>query len=234
MLSYTCKDNQSHYDEQACQSLTGPPLDQLVSELVLQALQPAALEISLQVADDLESERQRLHLQWAQRLERARFEAERAYRQFDAVEPEHRLVGRTLERQWEETLAAEDELKADYQRFCNKQPTLLSTQERETIRQLASDIPALWSAPETTTADRQAIIRQLVERIIVTIEGQTEKVDVQVHWFGGQGTQTTLIRPVARLEQLSYYSELLQRVATIFNEGYDGDTISAILNREGW
>src|SRR5262249_10852929 len=71
-------------------------------------------------------------------------------------------------------------------------------------RRLASDLPALWHAASTTAADRQAIIRQLSERVVITVQGESAKIAVQGHWLGGYGTQTTLIRPGARLDQLSY------------------------------
>jgi hypothetical protein len=106
----------------------------LVVGLALQALEPAALELSLQVAEDLEGERKQLHQQWAQRLERARYQAERAFRQYSAVEPENRLVARSLERQWEEALAAEAELQREYARFQAERPATLSSAAREAIR----------------------------------------------------------------------------------------------------
>jgi DNA invertase Pin-like site-specific DNA recombinase len=233
-LRYTCHHERSIYGGPRCQSLVGLPLDNLMSELVLEALEPAALEVSLQVAADVEAERQQLHQQWRYRLERARYEVERAYRQYNAVEPENRLVSRTLEHQWEEALGQEETLKADYARFLAEQPITLSSAEREAIRHLASDIPALWRAKETTDAERQAIIRQLVERVIVTVQGESEKVDVQVHWMGGHGTQRTLIRPVARLEQLSYYPQLVARVTTLYEQGHKRGPIAKILNTEGW
>ena len=194
-LRYSCYSAAMNYAEALCQSLVGEVLDEAVSALVLQALEPAALEVSLQVAEDLEAERQQLHRHWAQRLERARFETERAQRQYNAVEPETRLVARTLERQWEAALAAEEALKAQYQRFLAEQPATLSMAEREAIRRLARDIPALWQAPTTTPADRQTIIRQLLDRVIVTVEGESEKVDLQVHWSGGHATQRLLENP---------------------------------------
>ncbi len=233
-LRYSCYSAAMNYAEALCQSLVGQVLDEAVSTLVLQAPEPAALEISLQVAEDLEAERQQLHRHWAQRLERARFEADRVQRRYNAAEPENRLVTRTLERQWEAALAAEETLKADYHRFLAEQPATLSAAEREAIRSLARDIPALWHAPTTTPADRQAIVRQLVERVIVTVHGESEKVGLQVHRIGGHGTRTTLIRPVARLDQLSYYPELLQRVAQLHARGDDASTIARQLNAEGW
>jgi len=149
-------------------------------------------------------------------------------------EPENRLVARTLERQWEQALTDEEALKADYARFKAQQPSSLSDAERAAIRQLAHDIPALWQAPTTTSADRQAIIRQLVEHVMVTVQGESEKVDVQIHWRGGHGTQTELIRPVARLQQLSYYPELLGRVAKLHRQGLTHPAIAEVLNDEGW
>lgn len=233
-LRYSCYGAAMNYAEALCQSLVGGVLDEAVSARVLQALEPAALEVSLQVAEDLEAERQQLHRHWAQRLERASFETERAQRQYNAVEPENRLVARTLERQWEAALAAEEALKAQYHRFLAEQPATLSMAEREAIRRLARDIPVLWRAPTTTPADRQTIVRQLIARVIVTIEGESEKVDLQVHWIGGHATQTSLIRPVARLEQLSYYPELLQRVAHWHAQGDNALQIAEQLNAAGW
>ena len=127
---------------------------------MLHALEPAALEVRLAVAAEVEAQRQRLHQHWAKRLERAGYEVDRAARQYHAVEPENRLVARTLERQWEEALASEEQIKADYRRFLAAQPVTLSASEREAMRCLASDLPALWHAETTTAADRQAVMRQ--------------------------------------------------------------------------
>jgi hypothetical protein len=126
---------------------------------------------SLAVVADAEAQRQRWHQQGAKRLERAAYAVDRAARQYLAVEPENRLVARTLERQWEEALEAAAQLKADYRRFVAAQPATLSREEREAIRRLATALPTLWHAETTTAADRQAIIRQLVERIVVTVQG---------------------------------------------------------------
>ncbi len=233
-LRYVCSRRLVDYGEELCQSLTGKPLDELTTGLVLQALEPSALEISLKVAEDIETERRQMRNHWEQRLERARYTAERAFRQYNSVEPENRLVARSLERQWEEAIAAEEELKMEYERFLSQQPATLSSEERDAIRQLSADIPAIWHAPGTTPSERQAIIRQLLDRVIVTVQGETEKVAVEFHWAGGHQTVTTLIRPVARLEQLSYCQELLMRVAELNANKKNTRTIARILNKEGW
>ena len=233
-LRYTCSRAAIDYGEELCQSLSGAPLDDKLGELVLRALEPAALEVSLRVAEEAQADRQKLHRHWNKRLERARIDVDRAFRQYDAVEPENRLVARTLEKQWEAALGAEETLKVEHERFLVEQPETLDATEREAIRRLATDVPALWRAASTTAADRQAIIRQLVDRVIVTVQGESEKVDVAVHWFGGHGTAATVIRPVARLDQLSYFPSLLERVSELYHEGHSSKTIAEQLNGEGW
>lgn len=126
-------------------------------------------------------------------------EAERAHRQYDVVEPENRLVARTLEQRWEEALSVELRLRADYDRFLADQPRSLTPDEQATIRRLAEDIPALWTAPTTTAADRQVIARLMLERVVIIVAATSEKVAVVCHWAGGVQTYHSLRRPVANL-----------------------------------
>jgi hypothetical protein len=200
----------------------------------LQALEPSALEVSLSVAKDIQAERAQFHRQWMQRLERARYDVERARRQYNVVEPENRLVARSLERDWEEALATELRLKAEHERLLARQPAALTASERTAIRRLASDIPALWNASTTTQADRQAIVRLLLDRVLVTVDSDSETVIVECHWAGGHRTQTHYTRTVARVEQLSYHRDLFARVADLRRDGLNAPSIAAALNAEGW
>lgn len=233
-LRYCCDRSVGTYGEPICQSLVGKELDELIAQQVLTALQPSALEVSMKVAEDIELERQQLLTQWEKRLERVRYESERAYRQYNAIEPENRLVARTLEKKWEEALFTEEKIKKEYAQFLKEQPTTLSLQEREAISRLASDIPALWSAETTTAQDRKEIIRLLIERIVVTVKGQTEKVDVDIHWSGGHKMSTDLNRCVGTFKQLSYYPELLERAASLHQANLTFKEIANQLNQEGW
>lgn len=234
ILRYTCAARASDYAEPLCQSLTGRVLDERVSTLVLQALQPSALEVSLRVAQDVEAERRRLEQAWQKQLERAQYEVDRAMRQYSVVEPENRLVGRTLEKQLEGKLSEQKALQQEHARVMAQQPGVLCQEEREAIRALSADIPSLWAAPTTTTLDRQMIIRQLIEQIVVTVQGDSEQVDVELRWAGGHKTKTQVVRPVARLEQLSYYKALCERIQHPRRQGQSARLIAQQLNAEGW
>lgn len=233
-LRYSCLRRHVDYGEPVCQTLTGDPLEARITQLIFDALAPAGLELSLQVAQTCEEQRRREHHLWRQRLERAHFEAERAARQYDAVEPENRLVARTLERQWEEALAAELTLQREYEAFAACQPATLSVEERAAIAHLASDLPALWQAPTTTPAERQQIVRFLIERVLVSVVEQSEQVRVDVHWVGGHQSRLTLIRPVARVAQLSHYADLKARLKAWHEAGCVPAQIAQRLNAEGW
>jgi DNA invertase Pin-like site-specific DNA recombinase len=193
-------------------SISGRVLDGQVTEQVLAALQPGALELSLAAADDVLRERQRLDENWRQRLERARYQAQRAERQYRAAEPENRLVTRTPERQWEEALQEVRRLEEDYARFRRQQPAALTEREVGQIRALALDLPALWQAPTTSAADRKQVIRFLVERVAVDIDREGDRVRVQLTWVGGQTSEHEVVRPVLRYEQTEGFDRLLGRI----------------------
>lgn len=233
-LRYVCDRRHTQYREPVCQSVSGTPFDTAVSEVVLEALRPLALELSLKVAAELESERALVLKHWEQRLEQARYDVVRAYRQYNAVEPENRLVARQLEGQWEAALQAEATLKGEYERVVSVHPVPLSADERERIRRLAEDIPALWHAPTTTATERQAIVRQLIEQVVVSVQGTSERVSLEVQWVGGHRTELTAIRPIGRLECLSYYPDLIRRVAELWLAGQSVPGIAQHLTEEGW
>ncbi|WP_201378906.1 recombinase family protein [Ktedonobacter sp. SOSP1-52] len=232
--TYECIERWTHYGEPKCQHLAGPCLDTFVSQQVLAALEPAALELSLTVTERVEQERAELDRLWQQRRERAAYEAERAARQYHAVEPEHRLVARTLEHAWEEKLADQQQLEEEYHRFVQQKPRVLSDSEREAIRRLATDIPAIWAAPTTMDADRKEILRQVIERVIVDVQGTSEQVKVRIEWIGGSHTEGVVIRPIGKLSELSTYPQICHQVQVFTEAGWAAVAIAQALNDAGF
>ena len=133
-LRYTCLRATIDYGAPGCLSLSGAFLDDCVVAQLMAMLQPASLELRIAAEHALRAARGHLETHWQQRLERAHYGAERAARQYHAVEPENRLVGRELERQWEEALRHEQHEQEAYARFCREQPTELTLRERDSIR----------------------------------------------------------------------------------------------------
>ena len=214
-LRYQCARLMQQYGEPLCLGVTGHDLDGFVVDRIFKVLQPAALELSLVAASDLEQERQRLHQHWRHRLERAAQQVDRASRQYQAVEPENRLVARTLERQGEAALREHDQLRTDYETFQREQPLCLTDDQRTLIRHLAEDIPAIWHAPETTSQDRQQVVRMLLDRIEVNIEEDRERMEITLHWAGGFISRHRHTRTVTSYAQLSYLNELVERIVTL-------------------
>jgi DNA invertase Pin-like site-specific DNA recombinase len=232
--SYTCDRVATTYGGTYCQYLPGEPIDAFVSQWVLTALAPAALTLSLEATAHLEQERQALDQLWQQCLERAAYEAERAARHYRAIEPEHRLVARQLAKDWEEKLTAYRQLQEEYERFVQAQLQSLSGAEREAIAQLAHNIPALWHAATTTMAERKEIVRQIIHRVIVAGAGTSERLQITIEWVGGGVTAGIITRPISRIEHLSYYPLLCERIKTLAQAGYSTVQLTACLAHEGF
>jgi hypothetical protein len=232
---YVCARQLTDYGAgQRCQALAGACVDALVTGQVLAALAPAGVEVSLRAAEQVTAERAELEKIWAQRLERAAIAVDRARRCYRLAEPENRLVVRQLEADWEAALAARQRLREDYDRFTRTRPQPLTTAQRQAIAALAGDIEGLWGAPTTTDADRKQLIRALVDQVTITVVGTSERVAVEIGWAGGHATHADAVRPVARLEQLSYYPQLVERVRQLAEQGHRARAIANRLHAEGF
>lgn len=171
---------------------------------------------------------------WQQRLERAAYEAERTARHYRVIEPEHRLVARQRAKDWEDALRAHRQLQEEYVRFVQAQPHLLSRAEREAREQLAQNIPALWHAPPTTTAERKEIVRQIMQRILVAGEGQRERLQITIDWVGGGRTAGLTTRPIRHIAHWSDSPRLCERIRALVQEGHKITQITAVLAHEGF
>jgi DNA invertase Pin-like site-specific DNA recombinase len=231
---YECLRHRARGLERACSGVAAATIDALVGQQVLRALEPAALELSLRAGEDVQRERERLALHWQQQLERARYEAAQAERHYRTVDPENRLVARTLEQHWEQALRKGQQLQEEYDRFLQQTPPELTAAERERIRALATDIPALWAAPGSTATERKELVRCLLERVVVGVRGNTEQVDVALHWVGGFVSRHEVVRPVNGYEQLGDINRLKERTRQLRKEGQSAAQIAERLNQEGF
>ena len=223
-LRHACQRGMLDYGEESCQSLSGTALDQQVGRLLLESLTPAAIELSLNASRDIAKRRAEVNQQWQHRLARIDYEADLAYRQYTSVDPENRLVARELERRWEEKLREQEQLRLEHRRFT----------EVQRIKALSADVGALWNAETTRPEDRQVIARTLLDRVIVTVDGDSENVDVEVRFAGGFASHIAHRRPVQTYDQMSNYSDLIARVEELKQGGHTLAQIADTLNKEGF
>jgi hypothetical protein len=197
-------------------------------------MEPAALEASLAAVAEVERERGELFRHWQLRRERARYEAERAAKQYQACEPENRLVGRELERRWEEALKSQRQVEDDFARWQRTAPGRLSPADERAIRSLASDLPMVWQAGTTTSEERQRIARLLIEHVKVVVDKASERGDVAIHWIGGLVESQTVSRPVKRYDLQADYPRLVERLRALCAERASSAAIAERLNAEGF
>jgi DNA invertase Pin-like site-specific DNA recombinase len=233
--AYICSTRHRRYGEPICQSLTIDHVDRAVSEAFLQVIGPAQVEAALVLAEDLERDRAVIERQWQLRLERAHYEAERAARQYDAVEPENRLVARELESRWNEKLRALAELELEYRQEQARGLAPLTAEERTMLSQLVSDLPALWSATETTMEERKGVVRCLIREIVLLRDdrgnGTGGVTTIRLGWCSGTWSELWVRRPssgdVARTPE-----SVLERLRILAQQHPD-DQVAALLNAEG-
>jgi len=217
--------------ERTCQSLGGMRVDSHVTDVFLAALTPASLGVTLAALEETERSWQTERAQRELLVEQARFEAERAHRQFDQVEPENRLVGRNLERAWEERLATLAQREADLARFISHRPNPLTADERAWLEHAGADLRAVWTAPTTSNRDRKQLLRCLIKEVVVTADRERSVADLTILWVGGAGTRQS-IRMYRTGERHNATSEMVLDLVRRLAPHYTDEQIAFFLNRK--
>jgi hypothetical protein len=163
-----------------------------VTNAFLDAVTPAAVAATAGAIGELTDQHEARVQGQRLALERAQFEADRARRQFDACEPEHRLVARTLERRLEDALGAVEREQRALAVLDRARPAPLSDAERASLGQIARNLPRLWNAKTTTQRDRKELLRALISEVVVTIDRTEHRAGVEVFWQGGARTKLQL------------------------------------------
>ncbi len=231
---YECCGHVHRHEPKTCCGMNAVILDKCVTQELLRVVEPGALDLAVQAVSDVQQERIRLEKNWKQKLERIQYEVATAERGYRAVDPENRLVARTLEQQWEAALRKECETVEDYKRFQHETQGLLSDQDIEKVRALAANLPKVWDASTTTNTDKQEVARCLIERVVVTTPNKDENVILSIIWTGGHTTQHHLRRPVAGYEGLEHYHEICDLVVTSRERGFNSEQIAEKLNDKGF
>jgi DNA invertase Pin-like site-specific DNA recombinase len=216
---------------QWCVRVGGAKIDEAVAGALLAALTPAGVKAALHAAEALEADHDAALAQWRLQVERARYEAQRAERRYRQVEPEHRLVARGLERDWETALGALAETEAELSVRERQRPRTLTEQQRGQLLALGTDLGRVWSAPSTTDRDRKQLLRTLIEEVILDLNREQRRATLTIRWHGGALTELAV--PLARQQPKIRTDEDTIALLTRLAVHYDDATIAGILNRQG-
>ena len=230
---YQCTADNTSEGRPRCQEVRALAVDALIEQILLEALAPDQLALTLAALGQMAQETQTLERQWSLRRERARYEAERARRQYDGVEPEHRLVARSLERQWEEKLRQAEQIEQDYQRWQREQAGSLTEADRREILSLGESLPRVWQAETTTAAERKQIVRLVVKEVALDQKRQRGQVWIRITWQTGAISEHWLRRRVQDYRQYAEPERLEQRVRELNAARKMDAEIAAALNAEG-
>src|SRR2546421_6298660 len=229
---YVCSNDQRQFGGKRCQEVRAIALDTQVEQRFLEAVRPDQLTLAVAALAHLEQEEQAAHKQWELRLERARYEAKRAERQYQTVEPENRLVARWLEKQWEEQLRAVETVEKEYHAWKSSRFGSFTQADREAIVALGSDLPTLWQAPTTGNTERKQMVRLVIREVIVDSKRAEGQVWVQINWQTGAQEQFWYQRRVSSSAVFTGAQTLEQRVRALNAAGLMDAQIAATLERE--
>ena len=231
--SYICSRGYQEGDGHLCQSMTARPVDAAVAAAFLDAVTPLRLEVALRVLDQVEGDLATQRRQHELQLEQARYEARLAQRQYDACDPDNRLVAGELERRWEAKLERVARLEQAYARAERDARWTMTAEERAAVGALSHDLPALWQAATTTDCDRKQLLRYAVEAVDLGGTSDPGQIAVQIHWRSGTVSNLRVARPAPGEGSLKTPAAALTLIRDLApTHAYDD--IAARVNAAGW
>ncbi len=228
---YGCGGGRVNRGHSSCQSLGGVRVERAVSEAVLEAIAPAGIQASLDALEQVGRGQQEKRSALELAVEKARYQTQRAWRQYDGVDPENRLVAGELEARWNAALQHESELEQQLASL-DTQPRQLSEQERHRLLALSQDLPALWNDPAASGELKKRVLRTVLEEIVIgDNEERTEHI-LRLRWKGGVHTELRVLRNGSgqRADTTEKTAlELIEELSKVCSD----QAIAATLNRLG-
>jgi DNA invertase Pin-like site-specific DNA recombinase len=229
---YQCSGERLRGAPRSCWIVAGKSLDAEVEDVFLARMVPGELELCLAVEHEVAQQASALAAQWKLRIEKTEYEARVAERRYLAVDPDNRVVARTLERQWELKLREVEELHGQYDAARRERRVDLTDEDRAQIRGLAQDLPAVWRSSTTTMADRKAMLRLVIDAVELTPIDVPRQTRVRVQWKSGAVSERFVHR-LARGELKRTPASTVERIAELAAAGLRDEAIVVELDREG-
>ena len=229
---YNCTGGRVDRGSASCQSLGGVAVERAVTDAMLEAIEPVGIEASLTALEhiDQKNDAKRQSLEMA--LEKANYEVDRARRQYDAVDPDNRLVAGELEARWNTALRQAADLEEKCA-SCEEEQTVLSAADRERLTGLATSLPALWNHEAATPDIKKRILRTVIEEIMISDDEEKRHHLLTIHWKGGVHTELKVVRNMRgrkKVETDKTALELIEELSKVCGD----QAIAATLNRLGF
>jgi DNA invertase Pin-like site-specific DNA recombinase len=229
VVRYACPKANLDNKEARCIAFSGATVDGAVAMQLLRMVQPAAVEAAIMATQQQAHARSEILDALHRDLEAARYRAHRAERQYEATDPENRLVAQELERRWnvalEEARAIESRITTE--RECDQATRVGAVEEFE---DLAGDLEALWSDPRADERTKKRLLRALIREIVVDIDERTSEVVLLIHWKGGVHTPMRLPRR-RRGQSSGHTSKDVVEAVRVLSRIYSDEMIAGVLNR---
>jgi DNA invertase Pin-like site-specific DNA recombinase len=227
---YHCRGGFNNHGGDRCITFGGLRIDRDVGAEVIERLQPLGVEAAIAAMEalgrDAEDKRRQVELA----LEQARFEVGRARRQYDAVDPDNRLVAAELEKRWNERLAAMRDLEAEIEALTASPSVDMKPADRERLLALGADLQRAWTSPGVTPATKKRILRTLIEEIIVRVEDNA--LALVIRWQGGDHSSLNVKKNRTGQHRWSAEGDVIDLVRVLARQMPD-KAIAAVLNRAG-
>ena len=229
-VRYHCRGAHINHGTARCISFGGLRVDAAVSAELLRVLAPFGIEAALRALDARAADNSETHRQTELALTQARYEAGLARRQYDAVDPDNRLVVAELERRWNDRLVEVHRIEEQLATLKTAKVAMPTAEERARLTALGADIEALWHHPGATAETRKHVLRTAIVEIVAKIVGNT--IDLAVHWQGGDHTRLTVPKNRTGQHRLTTDAETGELIRALSRQQPDAG-IAAILNRCG-
>ncbi len=227
---YMCQQEGIRCGEPVCQSVPGGSIDAAVGQLLVEAVSPLVLEITLAVQQELVSRIEQADTLRHKGVERAQYEVELARRRYMRVDPDNRLVADSLEAEWNQRLRTLTQVQQDYEQHRQADRLLIDQEQRARILALCTDIPALWRDPQTPDREKKRIVRLLIDDVTLR---KGEDLTVQVRFRGGATRTLVLPRPQNAWQLRMTRPEVIDEIDALLME-YTDAQIATILNEQGY
>jgi len=226
---YVCQRDGIEHARPLCQQISGGSLDAAIAALVVDAVTPLALEVSLAVQEQLQAQATEVDRLRRLQVERARYAANLAERRFLRVDPDHRLVADSLEADWNDKLRTLAAAQEEYEQQRQQDALVLDAEQRAAVLALATDFPRLWNDPRTPDRERKRMLRLILEDVTLI---KHEQVTAHVRFRGGATRTLNLPLPLSAWQARKTAQQVVEEVDRLLNQYTDAE-VAEQLNQQG-